>query len=289
MLWYRGRREGGERSACRFAGVGRMSLLLLLPLMAGTLVLVMAGAWALVLGTGRSGWADTLWSFGVGGVAAAGLLVPLGPGEPTPRALLVAALVGLWAVRLGVHIGRRTRAGGDDPRYAELRRQWGADYRRRLLVFLEIQAAAAFVLAAAALAAGRSSSSLGVFDLLAVLVAVGAMLGEAVSDAQLAAFRARPDNRGRICEAGLWSLSRHPNYFFEWLFWFGMALFGVNLAGGPAWGWLAFAAPIQMYWLLVHVSGIPPLEAHMRRSRGAAFSRYQQRVRAFWPLPRRRG
>ena len=55
---------------------------------------------------------------------------------------------------------------------------------------------------------------------------------------------------------------------------------------GEAWYlWLAIAAPVCMYWVLVHVSGIPPLEDHMLRSRGEAFRVYQKRTRAFFPLP----
>ena len=58
-------------------------------------------------------------------------------------------------------------------------------------------------------------------------------------------------------------------------------------SGNFAWGWVALCGPAMMYWLLVYASGIPPLEAHMLRSRGAAFRAYQARVNAFWPGPPR--
>jgi steroid 5-alpha reductase family enzyme len=82
-------------------------------------------------------------------------------------------------------------------------------------------------------------------------------------------------------------MSRHPNYFFEWLGWFAYAVIAIaiDLTCSYPWGWLAVAGPVLMYWLLVHASGIPPLEAHMLRSRGDAFRAYQQRVNAFWPGP----
>ena len=251
------------------------------------LALAMTAAWYVVRRTGQSGWADTVWSLATGIVGAGAALIPLGSGGPQPRALLVAALVACWSLRLGMHIGRRTLGGGDDPRYAELRRQWGERYSSRLFLFLQIQAGAAFVLVAATLAAAHNPAPLGLFDLLAVLIARAAMAGEALSDSQLARSRADPRNRGRICDTGLWGLSRHPNYFFEWLFWAGIAVFGMSLPGAYPWGWLALAAPLMMYWLLVHVSGVPPLEAHMRRSRGSVFSAYAQRVPAFWPVGRR--
>jgi steroid 5-alpha reductase family enzyme len=101
----------------------------------------------------------------------------------------------------------------------------------------------------------------------------------------MARFRADPGNRGGICDVGLWAYSRHPNYFFEWLCWLGYAVISADFTGGYPWGWLAFAAPATMYWLLVHVSGVPPLEAHLARSRPTAFKAYAARVNAFWPWP----
>lgn len=95
-------------------------------------------------------------------------------------------------------------------------------------------------------------------------------------------------NRDKVCDVGFWALSRHPNYFFQWLGWVGYAVVAIGPAGDWGWGWLALAGPALMYWLLVHVSGIPPLEAHMMRSRGAAFTAYAKRVNAFWPGAQKR-
>jgi steroid 5-alpha reductase family enzyme len=81
-------------------------------------------------------------------------------------------------------------------------------------------------------------------------------------------------------------LSRHPNYFFEWLCWLAYPLIAINLSGYNPLGWLTLAAPACMYWVLVHVSGIPPLEEHMLRSRGAQFRALQARTRPFFPLPK---
>ncbi|RAI25084.1 DUF1295 domain-containing protein, partial [Rhodoplanes serenus] len=83
---------------------------------------------------------------------------------------------------------------------------------------------------------------------------------------------------GRICDDGFWGWSRHPNYFFEWLTWVGVAVIALDLSGAYWIGWLALAGPACMYWLLVHVSGIPPLEEHMEARHGAAFRAYQART-----------
>ncbi|TCT06928.1 DUF1295 domain-containing protein [Aquabacter spiritensis] len=268
-----------------------MSILLFACCIAVLLCLVMAVAWAVAERTGNSGWVDTIWSFAVGGAGGLAALVPL-DGAPgfLPRQFLVAGLVAVWSLRLGLHILARTRAGHDDPRYAHLRREWGDAAPRNLFLFLQIQAVAALVLALALLAAARNPLPyfhLG--DVLGLGLALVAISGEAVADRQLARFRADPANAGRVCDVGLWGLSRHPNYFFEWLGWMAYPLIGLDLGGAYGWGWAAFAAPALIYWLLVHASGIPPTESHMLRSRGDAFRAYQRRVNAFWPWRRRGG
>jgi steroid 5-alpha reductase family enzyme len=260
-----------------------MSVLLLIVILALVMVIAMTIAWQIVLRTGQSGFTDVIWSYatGVAGVAAA--LVPI-EGLPTSaRNWLVAALVAVWSIRLGTHILSRTHPGGDDPRYAAKKAEWGDDYRTQLFIFLQIQAGAGLVLAVAVLAAASNPLPLGLFDLLGILVAIVAIVGETIADNQLAAFRKDPANKGKVCDVGLWSLSRHPNYFFEWFYWLAYPIIGL----GYGWGIVALAAPALMYWLLVHASGIPPLEAHMERSRPEAFAAYKRRVRAFWPIPKR--
>ena len=88
-----------------------------------------------------------------------------------------------------------------------------------------------------------------------------------------------------MCEAGLWSWSRHPNYFFEWLGWLAYAVMAVDLSGAYPLGWLALSGPAFIYYLLRHVSGVPLLEASMAASRGDAYRDYQARVSPFFPRP----
>lgn len=88
---------------------------------------------------------------------------------------------------------------------------------------------------------------------------------------------------GRVCEAGLWRWSRHPNYFFEWFGWLAYPV--IALSVDYQWGWVTLLAPAFMYWILVCVTGIPPLEAQMLRSRGDRYRAYQSRTSVFFPLP----
>lgn len=247
--------------------------------------LLMAGAWALQRATGASGWIDTVWSASVG---VGGLVAVLFSEGDNGRRGVVLFLVVVWSLRLAGHIGLRTRGGGEDPRYAKLIEEWGSSASLRLFAFLQIQAFAAFVLVLAVyLAASNGQEFPRLIDGVAIILALGALAGEAVADAQLSRFRKTPEAKSGVCETGLWRYSRHPNYFFEWLFWCGFPLLAIQVHPW-SWAWVAsVAAPIMMYWLLVHVSGIPPLEEHMLKSRGEKFRALQNRVNAFFPGPRK--
>lgn len=250
-------------------------------LLAGALFLctIMVAAWWTQRRLRNAGWVDAFWTFGLGtaGVASA---ILIGEG---PRGLIVAAMIGLWALRLGSHIATRSHGAAEDSRYAHFRVEWGAAFEPRMFAFLQVQAAAALLLLIPLLCAAAGPGPLGWLDGIALTVALVALVGESVADRQLRAFRADPDNRNRICDQGLWGWSRHPNYFFEWLHWCAYPLLALAAGWWPA--ALALIGPAFMYWLLVHVSGIPPLEAQMLRSRGEAYRLYQRRVSGFFPRP----
>jgi len=262
-----------------------MSTLVLLIIIAVLLAALLAIAWGVVIRTGQSGWVDVFWAGGIGVASVAGALLPLtdGPAVST-RSWLVAILVAIWSLRLGFYILGRTLGGAVDGRYTQLRDNWGAQFNAKLLGFFEIQALAGWVLAASAMAAARNPAPLGWGDAIGVIIFLVAIGGETLSDMQMRAFKADPRNKGKVCDRGLWGLSRHPNYFFEWLSWVAYVPIGISL-GYPC-GYAALLAPVMMYWLLVKVSGIPPLEAQMLKSRPEAFRAYQRRVRAFWPIPK---
>jgi steroid 5-alpha reductase family enzyme len=196
----------------------------------------------------------------------------------------VAALVAFWSLRLGVHIAVRTAGISDDPRYAAFAREWGVDSPRKMFVFLQNQGLGSIPLVFAVFVAAHFPSDvLRPQDYLGALILLAAIAGEALADAQLKAFRENPANQGRVCNAGLWRWSRHPNYFFEWFGWLAYPVIGLSV--DYPWGWATLLAPVFMYWILVHVTGIPPLEQQMLRSRGDRYRDYQSRTSAFFPLP----
>jgi len=248
---------------------------------------IMTAAWFVQQRSGNSGWVDTIWTFGIGLTGVAGALA-LTAGGWQARQILVASFAAVWASRLGVHIASRSAHIADDPRYAEKIKDWGRAAPRQMFRFLQIQALVGIPLVMSMfVAAHRPGSGLTNWDAAAILVMASAVCGEGLADSQLNRFKSNPANKGRVNDQGLWKWSRHPNYFFEAFGWLAYPLIAIDLTGQYSWGWLALAGPACMYWLLVHVSGIPPLEEHMLRSRGEAFRAYQHRTNAFFPAPPR--
>jgi steroid 5-alpha reductase family enzyme len=266
--------------------VSTETFLLTLVCVAASLSAGMTLAWLAWRSTRNSGWVDTVWTFSLGAVGIAGaLLPPTGSAALDARQTIVAVFAFLWALRLGIHIANRTTGITDDPRYARMVRDWGSDASRQMFLLLQKQALVTIPLGLAmVLAAANPEPALRPLDWLAVLVMAVAVLGETIADRQLRAFATDPENRGKVCDVGLWRWSRHPNYFFEWLGWLAYPLIAI---GAWPWGWIALAAPACMYWLLNHVSGVPPLEEHMVATRGDAYRSYQARTNAFFPAPPR--
>lgn len=218
---------------------------------------------------GNAGIVDVVWSLAVG--AAAVTAAATGSGAWLPR-MLVAALGGLWGLRLGLHLLQRVRGEAEDGRYAHLRTHWGNDQRKWFAMFqLQALLVPLFALPFLAAAANPVAGWNGWFAA-AIATWLGSVAGEALADRQLARFRADPANAGKVCRAGLWRYSRHPNYFFEWLHWFAYVLLAV---GSPI-AWLAWAGPLVMYAFLRWISGIPHTEAQALRSRGEDYARYQR-------------
>jgi len=248
-----------------------------------SLSLLMAGAWMVQQRTGNSGWVDTIWTFSLGLVGAGSALWPIAGAAPNARQWLVAALVAIWSIRLGSHIAARTAGITDDPRYAAFASEWGVDSPRRMFVFLQNQGLGSIPLAFAIFVAARfPDDALRLQDYVGAAILFIGIAGEALADTQLKNFREDSANKGRVCDVGLWRWSRHPNYFFEWLGWLAYPVIGLSFV--YPWGWATLLAPVFMYWILVHVTGVPPLEEQMLRSRGARYRDYQSRTSMFFPL-----
>jgi steroid 5-alpha reductase family enzyme len=220
---------------------------------------------------------DLVWSLGI---LLGTWAIALRSGMDHLRDGFVLVAVSFWALRLSYHLLRdRVMPRREDPRYANLMARWGVHAPRNFcFLFLTQLPLVALFLVPISVALGNHEA-LGWVDAIAVVLAVLALVGEAVADHQLGSFRARPENAGGVCREGLWRYSRHPNYFFEWLYWWTYVLFSV---GSVAFGW-SLLGPLVMYVFLRYISGVPPAEFSSLKRRGAAYADYQASTSVFFP------
>jgi steroid 5-alpha reductase family enzyme len=232
--------------------------------------------------TGHVSVVDTAW-----GIALLVVAVVCAVWSGTWQSWVLVTLVGLWAGRLSSHILARSRGHGEDPRYlavlggplAEV--GMGVAVRR---VFL-VQGAAVWLVSLPLQAAAVAGLSWTWVVWLGVGVWAVGVLFEAVGDAQLAAYKRDPA-RGPVLDRGLWSWSRHPNYFGDACVWWGIWLVG-GLASGLVPGLVALLSPLAMTVWLVWVTGARLLERTMMERPG--YPEYAARTSMFVPLPPRRG
>jgi len=132
-------------------------------------------------------------------------------------------------------------------------------------------------------AVNNSSGNIHPLEIVGALIWLTGLLGETVADQQLKSFKRDGNNKGKVCDLGLWGWSRHPNYFFEWLIWVGYATFAL----ASPYGWLALPLPLLMLHFLLNVTGVKATEEQALRTKGEAYARYQRTVSAFIPRPRK--
>ncbi|GER10120.1 DUF1295 domain-containing protein [Variovorax boronicumulans] len=203
------------------------------------------------------------------------------------RSVWVLGLLLIWACRLALHIGRRNWGHGEDRRYQAMRARNEPHFGlKSLYLVFGLQAVLAWIVGWPLLAAFAHPSPLSWLDVLALLLAGGGVVFEAVADAQLARFLRNPRREDAVMDRGLWAWSRHPNYFGEACVWWGLGLAALS-AGGWAVAW-CLVSPLLMTVLLLKVSGVALLE-HDIAERRPAYRSYAARTSAFIPWPPRRG
>lgn len=223
---------------------------------------------------------DSVWGFLV--VVPAAVAAAVLP-QTGPRTALVLMLGSLWALRLGMHIAWRHRGQPEDRRYQAIRErnQPNFEWKSLYLVF-GLQAVLGSIVALPLIGASASPRDWNLLDVAGVALFTFGFVFEAVADAQLARFKAKPAQHGRVMDQGLWRYTRHPNYFGECCLWWGLWL--LALAAGAGW---TIVSPLLMTLLLLKVSGVTMLEPELVKRR-PAYANYIRRTNAFVPgRPRR--
>ena len=197
--------------------------------------------------------------------------------SPSARAVIVLALVIIWAVRLSAYITLRHWGDDEDHRYKSIREDNnpGFEYKSLYMIFA-FQALVAWLISMPLFFAIQSDSPLSLFDYIGIALWLVGMYFEAVADYQLWKFKQNADNRGKIFTAGLWKYTRHPNYFGEFLIWWGF--FCLALSTGAYW---TVISPLLMTYFLMKFSGVGRLEQTMKLRPG--YESYMKTTNAFFP------
>jgi steroid 5-alpha reductase family enzyme len=207
-------------------------------------------------------------------------------GTPTLPNLLIACLTSVWGLRLSGYLAWRNLGQPEDYRYRAMREAQGSQFAvRSLLTVFGLQGLVMWIVAlpiqAGQLAANQTG--IGGITLLGIAIWIVGFVFESVGDSQLARFKALPENQGKVMDRGLWRYTRHPNYFGDFLVWWGLYL--VSFGRGAAW-WSAIG-PVVMSVFLMRVSGVTLLERSLK-ARKPGYEDYVRRTSAFFPLPPKR-
>lgn len=229
----------------------------------------------------RNDVADVAWGLGFVLIAWTSFLLSE---NFNTRSLVVNILVSVWGLRLAWHIHSRNKGRSEDYRYLAWRQEWGKWFHIRsyLQVFV-LQGIFLYLIISPLMIINKNLGSvLNFIDILGILIWVIGFFFEVVGDAQLKRFLKNPANKGKLMKTGLWSYSRHPNYFGEVTQWWGIWLLALNVVNG----YLSIIGPITITFLILKVSGIPMLEKKMTNN--PEFVEYKKRVNIFFPfLPKK--
>ena len=250
----------------------------------GLLALCFIALWALSLRVKDASIIDIFWG---PACALCAVFTVIRTGDLAPRPLLLTVLVSVWGARLAVHLGRRNLGHGEDYRYQTMRQRRGPyrDFALWSLVWVYgLQCLIAwFVSLPVQIGQLGGPQELGALAIIGLMIFAVGLLFEAVGDEQLRRFKRNPNNAGRLMTAGLWSWTRHPNYFGDALVWAGLAVIALE---SPI-GWAAVLSPIVMTYFLVVVSGKALLERRLEK-KYPDYAAYRARTSGFFPTPPRR-
>ncbi|MGQ1787172.1 MULTISPECIES: DUF1295 domain-containing protein [unclassified Saccharicrinis] len=202
-------------------------------------------------------------------------------GEVNPRKILIFTLVTLWGLRLSVYLAFRNIGQGEDFRYQEFRRKYGAERYWWFSYFQTfiLQGVLMMIVSLPLLgvSSGTGSGELNLLDYAGIVLWCIGFVFEAGGDYQLSRFKSDAANKGKVLNTGLWKYTRHPNYFGDSAVWWSYALFSV--AAGSYW---QIVGSVIMTWLIIRVSGVAMLEKTLQHSK-PEYQEYIDKTSSFFP------
>ncbi len=253
-----------------------ISLQLIIPKIALVILLFMTIIFILALLKKNNSIVDVAWG---GGFIVIAVYSIVQSGEVDLRKMIVSLLVLLWALRLSFHIMVRNSGRGEDFRYKAWRDRWKFFILRSFFQIFMLQGLFMLVISTPVWFINFSTGGpIGPWDSLGLVIFGTGFMIETIGDYQLSEFKKDRANEGKIITTGLWSVTRHPNYFGEALVWWGISCYALSFHHG----WYALVSPVVITLLLRFVSGVPMLE---KKYEGRPdWEEYKSRTAAFVPF-----
>lgn len=244
-----------------------------------TIAIVMVSTWIISVVINNASIVDIVW--GAGFAINSWVLAFTIEGDGG-RQVLMAILVGLWGVRLASYLAKRNLGHGEDWRYVAMRKKIGKKFPLvSLVTVFGLQGVLMWTVSLPVMFANADASpSIGPLAVIGIMVWLTGFAFESIGDYQLARFKKDPNNSGKVMDQGLWSLTRHPNYFGDALLWWGIGIVAAETGSGV----IGFIGPVVMTYLLMRVSGVPMLERSLNKRR-EGYADYVARTSAFIPRP----
>lgn len=246
---------------------------------AATIAGCMVSLWLVSLWLKDASIVDIFWGFGFVVVAWVSILCAASPG---PLAWLTTLLVSIWGLRLAGYLAWRNLGHGEDKRYAEMREKPGRNFALfSLVVVFGLQGTIMWIVSLPLQILPTLEGSFTPLTSLGLLLWGTGLAFEAIGDFQLSRFKSNPANQGKVLDQGLWHYTRHPNYFGDFLVWWGYYVLVLSV-DGSAW-WTAIG-PALMTFCLLYFSGVAHLEQRIK-TRRPEYADYIRRTSAFFPWP----
>lgn len=244
-----------------------------------TIAVVMVTTWIVSLIIKNASIVDIVWG---AGFAITSWVLALTVDGDNGRQILLAVMVGLWGMRLALYLAKRNIGHGEDWRYKAMRKKKGSKFGLiSLVTVFGLQGVLMWTVSLPVILGNADDSpGVGPIAVMGIMVWIVGLAFEAIGDYQLARFKKDPANATKVMDQGLWSLTRHPNYFGDALLWWGIGIVGAETGSGV----FGFIGPVVMTFFLLKVSGVPMLERSLKKRR-EGYDEYVARTSGFIPRP----
>ncbi|MCK0069536.1 DUF1295 domain-containing protein [Kordiimonas laminariae] len=251
----------------------------------GISALVFLAFWVISIFKKDASIVDILWG---PACALPGVVTYVNHSNGHPMQLLLVTLVSIWALRLGLYLGKRNLPHGEDYRYVRMRQQAGGDgpfIIKSLWFVFGMQCVLSWLISFPAQFGmlGLEGNEITMFGYIGTTIWFIGIFFEAVGDHQLTTFKKDPENQGKLMTQGLWSWTRHPNYFGDAMVWIGLTIIALS----SPYGIYTVFSPLVMTFFLVKVSGKALTERHMSK-KYPEYEAYKASTSGFIPMPPRK-